>query len=532
MLHNGVIAEDGTKENLMMKRGLYYQMAWQQSGLGVNASNGQASISPARITALWLFAAAQDTDLEPLAKMFVSRRVAAGELLYEAGDMGSECVVVVTGSIKREKHLTLMERMQAENNASGRRSRRSGSRRTSRQTTTRTRTQKSKTKTGSAAARDDRVAESDEDDDNDEHGDDDENNAEKGNSRALTYQPGESFGEQWLLGDEKLEYDYRAVTSTIVLTLARSHYQQILESTPALAGPVRQLLAAHDAALTPAALRRAWPLVMLQDCELSSVAQAFKVEVYEANTQVFSPEGGCGGMYCVAHGHVRVVKARGVVKTYTAGEFFGHETLVGLNTEGLYESETVSKCVILHLTWEAFQKILENSPPMMDRVYGFLELVPPALFVFVSFFFFFSSADASCSLGNDSPEPHTSTAMSPSALNVPFPGGKMSSPGATAVGAIMLTTCSRLIPSKPSGRKGSLASRVATDCQSLIRRHTRTMVAAAPSAPPPRDALLSTEERDSADRNSVGDSASVTVRHAASTLEGRGTRCSFSETRL
>ena len=80
-LVDGRIAEYGTKEELMARRGHFYRRVQQQRGVRMDA-RGRAIISPDRVSGMWLFSGAPWESLVNLADSFAMRVLSEGEELF------------------------------------------------------------------------------------------------------------------------------------------------------------------------------------------------------------------------------------------------------------------------------------------------------------------------------------------------------------------------------------------------------------------------------------------------------------------
>ncbi len=78
-LHNKTVAEWGPIEALKAQRGLLSQLFSAQEGMSVDKS-GRAKLDPARLGSVWMFSTVPPAGLAKLASMFITRRVADGEV--------------------------------------------------------------------------------------------------------------------------------------------------------------------------------------------------------------------------------------------------------------------------------------------------------------------------------------------------------------------------------------------------------------------------------------------------------------------
>ncbi len=101
VMKDGELAESGTHEALLARDGLYRQLWEKQTGVAVAAS-GQASMRPAWLATVPLFAALDDGARALLADRFATMTYGADHELFRAGDPGDAFYVVARGQVAIE----------------------------------------------------------------------------------------------------------------------------------------------------------------------------------------------------------------------------------------------------------------------------------------------------------------------------------------------------------------------------------------------------------------------------------------------
>lgn len=102
VLANRRLAEAGPVGELMKRRGLFYQLINDQVGVTVDSS-GRAKLDTEKLRSIWLFADAPLLALQKLAPLFTTRKHAAGEVLFAAGDVLDTVFLVVSGRVNLVK---------------------------------------------------------------------------------------------------------------------------------------------------------------------------------------------------------------------------------------------------------------------------------------------------------------------------------------------------------------------------------------------------------------------------------------------
>lgn len=98
VLANRRLAEAGSVRDLMEKRGIYFQLVSDQSGVTMDTS-GRAKLDTEKLRNIWLFADAPVPALQKLAPLFTSRRCGAGEILFAEGETVDTVYLIVSGRV-------------------------------------------------------------------------------------------------------------------------------------------------------------------------------------------------------------------------------------------------------------------------------------------------------------------------------------------------------------------------------------------------------------------------------------------------
>ncbi len=96
VLDKGRIVEHGTHGGLLAANGYYAKLWAKQTGLRVTAN--KATVTPARLRQLDLFAVLGDATLTQLAALFTSEQAAEGQTIFEAGDEGTKLYLLAHGT--------------------------------------------------------------------------------------------------------------------------------------------------------------------------------------------------------------------------------------------------------------------------------------------------------------------------------------------------------------------------------------------------------------------------------------------------
>jgi ATP-binding cassette, subfamily B, bacterial len=113
VLERGRVVEQGTHENLLNTRGLYYRLWGQQNGF---ADAERVGVEASRLRAIPLFENLDEALLSALADRFVRERHAEGQTVFEEGDLGDrlyfiergEVEVLITGPTGEKRRVALL----------------------------------------------------------------------------------------------------------------------------------------------------------------------------------------------------------------------------------------------------------------------------------------------------------------------------------------------------------------------------------------------------------------------------------------
>jgi ATP-binding cassette subfamily B protein len=100
VIDGGEVVERGTHPELLALEGTYRRLWQQQSGFVVSPDGRAAEITPARLSAVPLFAELSETLRSEISHRFVSERYAAGTTIVEQDEPGDKFYVVVRGSVE------------------------------------------------------------------------------------------------------------------------------------------------------------------------------------------------------------------------------------------------------------------------------------------------------------------------------------------------------------------------------------------------------------------------------------------------
>eukprot|EP00854_Cymbomonas_tetramitiformis_P008006 gene8006-9516_t len=99
VLHDGILVESGSQEELLKMKGRWHSMLDNSNGLSIDA-RGNAKITPARLMRTWLFASPkmEEDHVKRMVEVFVSRNCVAGEVLCTQGISSDTMVILVAGA--------------------------------------------------------------------------------------------------------------------------------------------------------------------------------------------------------------------------------------------------------------------------------------------------------------------------------------------------------------------------------------------------------------------------------------------------
>ena len=100
VLQRGNVIEDGTHEELIRGKGLYFRLWQQQRGFVVSEGGRRVEVDAARLRAIPLFANLDRVHLAALADRFVTERYSEARTIFEEGDPGDKLYIIVHGSVE------------------------------------------------------------------------------------------------------------------------------------------------------------------------------------------------------------------------------------------------------------------------------------------------------------------------------------------------------------------------------------------------------------------------------------------------
>ncbi|PYQ15456.1 MAG: hypothetical protein DMF80_09135 [Acidobacteria bacterium] len=99
VMARGRVAEQGSHEGLLARRGVYARLWDQQSGFVVSPDGRRAAIEPRRLAAIPLFSSLRADLLARLASRFTTMEVPVGRTLFEEDERGETFYVIVRGRV-------------------------------------------------------------------------------------------------------------------------------------------------------------------------------------------------------------------------------------------------------------------------------------------------------------------------------------------------------------------------------------------------------------------------------------------------
>lgn len=98
VLSNRRLAEAGPVQDLLARRGLYFQLISDQAGVTMDSS-GRARLDVEKLRNVWLFADAPLPAMQKLAPLFTTRRCGTGEVLYADREAVDTVFLIVSGRV-------------------------------------------------------------------------------------------------------------------------------------------------------------------------------------------------------------------------------------------------------------------------------------------------------------------------------------------------------------------------------------------------------------------------------------------------
>ncbi|HNB50919.1 MAG TPA: ATP-binding cassette domain-containing protein [Anaerolineales bacterium] len=100
VMHQGKLAEQGTHDQLMKMKGVYYELWQKQSGFDVSKDGRFARVDAKRLSAITLFANLSDEICEEAASQFHSEYYDPGQTVIYQGEEGDKFYLIVRGQVK------------------------------------------------------------------------------------------------------------------------------------------------------------------------------------------------------------------------------------------------------------------------------------------------------------------------------------------------------------------------------------------------------------------------------------------------
>ncbi len=100
LLDKGCLKEEGSHQELLDKRGLYFQLWQKQQGIHLKPGGKEVDISPAYLASLPLFQSASLECLQEISQDFLIEWVDEGRVVFEKGAYGDAFYLIVRGSVE------------------------------------------------------------------------------------------------------------------------------------------------------------------------------------------------------------------------------------------------------------------------------------------------------------------------------------------------------------------------------------------------------------------------------------------------
>lgn len=100
VMHNGLLAEQGTHDQLLAAKGVYYELWQKQSGFEVSQDGRYGRVTAERLHSVNMFAKLQVDALQEIANNFHSEYFEAGQTVISQGEAGDKAYLIVRGQVK------------------------------------------------------------------------------------------------------------------------------------------------------------------------------------------------------------------------------------------------------------------------------------------------------------------------------------------------------------------------------------------------------------------------------------------------
>ena len=100
VLERGRLAESGTHEDLLARRGHYWRLWNKQSGFLVNPEGSHATVQPQRLRSLPVLDQLDDAMRAEASRLFTTEQYPADRIIMHEGDRGDRFYIIVRGSVE------------------------------------------------------------------------------------------------------------------------------------------------------------------------------------------------------------------------------------------------------------------------------------------------------------------------------------------------------------------------------------------------------------------------------------------------
>ena len=100
VLEKGRLVEEGRHQDLLERRGTYYQLWRKQSGFEISDDGVQAQVTGARLSHIPLLSGLGEAPLQSIADQFASQLLPKGRFVFHQGDVGEAFYILVKGRVE------------------------------------------------------------------------------------------------------------------------------------------------------------------------------------------------------------------------------------------------------------------------------------------------------------------------------------------------------------------------------------------------------------------------------------------------